>query len=259
MNRKIFFIICVLALSGALSVISVSAASFDLPNIQCPAGLPCPSASAAPPESPAEYIARFYQIAIAIAGILGVAMIVAGSLFYTFSGGSSDRHNTGKEMITSALWGIALLFGSYLVLNTINPELTSLSEPEAPAISTETTNLAGKGLLETNAVAACRTWKIAGRVQSCTEAASSSRANACRLEMEAYNEKFSDCSESLGGGGAYIFRTKGEAVDARCHPYLKDFANKIYYTPTQDATNNLEWTAAKGEWFFCPIHSSPTK
>lgn len=100
------------------------AAVFDLPNIPCPSGTICPSVTNEQVASnPAAYIARLYQIALAIAGVLAVAIIVTGSLFYTFAGGSSDRQNEGKEMITAALWGMLLLFGSYLVLRTVNPEI----------------------------------------------------------------------------------------------------------------------------------------
>lgn len=78
------------------------------------------------------YIVRLYQFGIGIAGLLAVAMIVVGSLFFTFAGGNADRQREGKEMITSALWGIALLFGSYFILNTINPELVTLNSPTLP-------------------------------------------------------------------------------------------------------------------------------
>ncbi|MFH0806641.1 MAG: hypothetical protein V1885_02880 [Candidatus Brennerbacteria bacterium] len=101
------------------------AASFDLPDIQCPTGISCVSDNNIGIEAnPAAYIARVYQIALAIAGVLAVGIIVVGSLFYTFAGGSTTRQQEGKDMITSAMWGIVLLFGSYLILNTVNPRIT---------------------------------------------------------------------------------------------------------------------------------------
>lgn len=78
------------------------------------------------------YIRRVYQFAIGISGILAVGMIVAGGIFYTVSAGKPDMQNEGKDMIFSALWGLALLFGAYIILNTINPRLTELREPDAP-------------------------------------------------------------------------------------------------------------------------------
>src|ERR1051325_5874051 len=78
----------------------------------------------------AAYIKRIYQFGLAISGILAVGMIVTGGLFISISGGRPDRQNEGKEMIQSALWGIALLFGSYLILQTVNPQLVTLHEPQ---------------------------------------------------------------------------------------------------------------------------------
>src|SRR5207244_10918053 len=84
----------------------------------------------------AAYIKRIYQFGLAISGILAVGMIVTGGLFISISGGRPDRQNEGKEMIQSALWGIALLFGSYLILRTVNPQLVTLHEPQLPAAPT---------------------------------------------------------------------------------------------------------------------------
>lgn len=122
---KKYIIVTILILTFFLGgTVLTFGASFDLPNIPCPAGIECASVSDADvAKNPAAYIARIYQIALAIAGVLAVGIIVTGSLFYTFAGGSTDRQREGKDMITSALWGIALLFGSYLILKTVNPRL----------------------------------------------------------------------------------------------------------------------------------------
>lgn len=77
----------------------------------------------------AGYILRFYQFGVAIAGILAVGLIVAGSVYISASGGSPDKQSEGKDMITSAIWGLVLLFGSYLILNTVNPEIVTLKNP----------------------------------------------------------------------------------------------------------------------------------
>ncbi|MBI2278769.1 MAG: hypothetical protein HYU81_01755 [Candidatus Brennerbacteria bacterium] len=77
----------------------------------------------------AGYLIRFYQFAIAASGILAVGLIAVGSIYISTAGGSADRQSEGREMITSALWGIVLLFGSYLILRTVNPRLVSLANP----------------------------------------------------------------------------------------------------------------------------------
>lgn len=79
------------------------------------------------------YILRFYQFGVGIAGILAVGMIVVGAITISLSG-AIDKQKEGKDMIKNAIWGVVLLLGSYLILNTVNPELTKLKEPALPKL-----------------------------------------------------------------------------------------------------------------------------
>jgi hypothetical protein len=74
-------------------------------------------------------INKFYNTALGLGGMAAVAVIVIGAIYYTTSG-AIDKKNLGKEMITSAIWGLVLLLGAFIVLNTINPELVNLSAPK---------------------------------------------------------------------------------------------------------------------------------
>ncbi len=82
----------------------------------------------------AQYLLNLYRFGMGIAGILAVGMIVGGSVYMSISSSSIDKKSEGREMITSALIGIGLLFGSYILLNTINPELIKLKDPAVKAI-----------------------------------------------------------------------------------------------------------------------------
>ncbi|HDY73235.1 MAG TPA: hypothetical protein ENH86_01530 [Candidatus Jorgensenbacteria bacterium] len=82
-----------------------------------------------------EYINSFYMSAVAIAGLAAVVMIVIGAIYYVVSGGSQDKQREGKDIITSAVWGLVLLLGAYTILNTINPELVDLSPPGGEGIT----------------------------------------------------------------------------------------------------------------------------
>ncbi len=77
----------------------------------------------------ASYIVGIYQFGVGIAGILAVGMIVAGAIYYSVSAGNPDKQRDARGMITGALWGVALLLGSYLILNTINPQIVKLESP----------------------------------------------------------------------------------------------------------------------------------
>lgn len=75
-----------------------------------------------------QYIVRFYNFGIAISGALALIMVVWGGLYVTISG-AVDKKKEGYDMIRSALWGLALLFGANLILRTINPRLATLTLP----------------------------------------------------------------------------------------------------------------------------------
>lgn len=92
---------------------------------------PCPDGSfglgnCQPNDSIPNYLNNIYKFAVGIAGLLALGMIVAGGVYYTVSAGSSDKQKEAKDMITSALLGVGLLLGSYLILKTINPQIVTL-------------------------------------------------------------------------------------------------------------------------------------
>jgi len=127
---KIFilsFIVCLLALSAAMQIASAQTPSTStIVNVE----FPCPSGSqlgaCQPSTDIPSYLNNLYKFAVGIAGALAVAMIVAGGVYYTVSAGSSDKQREAKSMITSAIWGLILLFASYLILRTVNPQITNL-------------------------------------------------------------------------------------------------------------------------------------
>lgn len=75
-----------------------------------------------------DYLVRLYQFAVGISGIVAVGMIVWGSIYISAFTESIDKKSEGREMITSAIIGIMLLLGSYLLLRTINPRIVALGE-----------------------------------------------------------------------------------------------------------------------------------
>src|SRR3972149_1919706 len=76
----------------------------------------------------APQIANFYQWALGIGGLVALGIIVFGGILYTVSAGNASKQDDAKQWITGALIGLLLLFGSYLILNTINPGLTKLKD-----------------------------------------------------------------------------------------------------------------------------------
>jgi hypothetical protein len=52
-------------------------------------------------------------------------MLILGGYYYMTAAGNAEQSGKGVEIIWSAIIGMALLFGAFLLLNTINPDLVT--------------------------------------------------------------------------------------------------------------------------------------
>lgn len=73
-----------------------------------------------------EFIAYIYGWGIQLGIIIFFVMLVAAGIQYMISGSGGGISNA-KARIRNALLGLALLLGSWLILNTINPRITQLT------------------------------------------------------------------------------------------------------------------------------------
>lgn len=85
------------------------------------------------PSAP-DFIAWLYKFALGSVGALGVLTIAWGGIKYITSRGNPSLQTDAKEWIWNAILGIALLVGSFLILFTINPNLTRLGVPDIEGI-----------------------------------------------------------------------------------------------------------------------------
>lgn len=70
------------------------------------------------------YLNTVFQIGIGVAAGLAVVRIVIGGIQYMSTDAIGGKEE-GKDIITSALWGLLLALISFIILNTINPALVS--------------------------------------------------------------------------------------------------------------------------------------
>jgi hypothetical protein len=73
------------------------------------------------------YVRNIYVVLMWLVGISALMMISVGGFWYMTSAGNTSRVNTGKEMITDAVIGLILALATWLILYTINPDLTRIS------------------------------------------------------------------------------------------------------------------------------------
>lgn len=76
-----------------------------------------------------EYVREIYKFALTIGGLIVFIMIVWGGIEYTVYAGNASKVDEAKDRIFNAVIGLLLLALSYIILNTINPELVNLKEP----------------------------------------------------------------------------------------------------------------------------------
>lgn len=92
-----------------------------------------PSAATAPAgtktesASPGPLFQKLYQWGIGIAVVLAVLMIVIGGLEYILSAANPTAKEEGKKYITGAILGLVLALFSYVLLQTINPDLINFN------------------------------------------------------------------------------------------------------------------------------------
>lgn len=77
-----------------------------------------------------EYVKYLYIFAIICCGIVALVVLVIAGVRYMSSAGSASQMKDSKDQIYSALLGLAILLCSWLILNTINPQLTFLRAPD---------------------------------------------------------------------------------------------------------------------------------
>ena len=123
--KKIFSVIFIL-IAGLLSFRSVHALQITYPDwFLIEEGMQL-----------TQIVAVLFNFLLAIAGIAAFVMIVLGGFRYLTSAGDPSKMGDARSQIFAAILGIIILFSSWMILNTINPELVSMGEPITIPIST---------------------------------------------------------------------------------------------------------------------------
>ncbi len=74
-----------------------------------------------------DYLVNGLMFLVAAAGVLAVIMIVVAGTQYVAAGISPSAKSDAKEQIVNALIGLGIILSSWLLLNTINPNLVNFS------------------------------------------------------------------------------------------------------------------------------------
>lgn len=74
------------------------------------------------------YFNYIFNFGLGASGILAITMIVLGAVQMMLNAANPSAQTAGKDKMKSALMGLALIFGSWLILYTINPDLVNFSQ-----------------------------------------------------------------------------------------------------------------------------------
>jgi len=88
-----------------------------------------------------ELISILFKFILLMAGLAAFIMIVWGGVKYLTSAGDPARTKDAKNQVFMAILGLIILFASWMILNTINPQLVELQNPSTlPGPSNPTWN-----------------------------------------------------------------------------------------------------------------------
>jgi hypothetical protein len=129
-----------------IALIGAPALAFAQATITISPALPGALSNNGTSVAPGAFIVNFYQYALFVAGLLAFGAIVYGGIRYAWARGNPSGETEARQWIWSALLGLLLLVGAYIILYTINPNLVNLSLgsiPNAPAVSPAVTGGGG--------------------------------------------------------------------------------------------------------------------
>ncbi|GAI49317.1 unnamed protein product, partial [marine sediment metagenome] len=76
-----------------------------------------------------EYLRYVFTFAIIIAGLLAFGALIYGGIRYLTSAGDPTKMADARAQVTAGILGLIILLSSYLILNTINPQLVLPKKP----------------------------------------------------------------------------------------------------------------------------------
>lgn len=81
-----------------------------------------------------KYVKAVYDYLLSIVGITAAIVLMVGGIMWLTAGGSSEKVSQAKSWISGSLTGMVLALTSYLILQTINPQLVSFTPTKVPEI-----------------------------------------------------------------------------------------------------------------------------
>lgn len=85
----------------------------------------------------AQYITYIYSYGIRVGALVAVLMIIIGGVMYMTALGKPEVTKKAKTMIFGPIMGLLILISSYVILNTVNPDLVNLNPVSLQVLKTQ--------------------------------------------------------------------------------------------------------------------------
>lgn len=83
-------------------------------------------------------INQLYKFAIVLASVVGVFFIVVAGFIYMSAEGNSESVDKAKNILVTTITSLVILFGGYILLKAINPDLIELRSVQPPSVLLDT-------------------------------------------------------------------------------------------------------------------------
>jgi len=77
-----------------------------------------------------DYVSYIFAFLISISGVILIGVIIMAGIDFILAGGSPSKASYAKKRIKDGFIGLIILFFSYLILNTINPGIVDIENPD---------------------------------------------------------------------------------------------------------------------------------
>jgi hypothetical protein len=122
-GKIIWLVFTFIILNSLFLIPSVSHAQLTLAP-KCDPALPPTAPGACNIAAFITWIRQIIQFLLIIAIPIGVIFIVYGGFVIMTAGGSEEKVKSGRKIITASVIGVAIAFGAWLIITTINRILT---------------------------------------------------------------------------------------------------------------------------------------
>lgn len=148
----------------------------------------------------AKYLKAVYDYGQMIAAILAAIILMGGGLLWLTSAGNDSKIAQAKELISGSVIGLVIVFSSYIILNTINPDLLKLKVLKTQVfVKTFLTpdetyaNTLKSGIAKDNPLVCCQIYSDK-KLFSCKDTAQ----DKCKIEQADNNNKTLSISTTPG-------------------------------------------------------------